>query len=113
MNLMHNCQGVQQLSIPFSDEAIDVMSGFLKALSDPTRLKIMLLLSITDGLNVCEIAQNLEMTHSAVSHQLGMLKRMRLLSSKKQGKNVAYFLADDHIFAIINSASDHASEIVG
>ena len=113
MNLMHNCQGVQQLNIPFSDKTIDVMSGFLKALSDPTRLKIMLLLSITDGLNVCEIAQNLEMTHSAVSHQLGMLKRMRLLSSKKQGKNVAYFLADDHIFAIINSASDHAFEIVG
>lgn len=110
---MHSCQEFEKINIPFSDESVNVMAGFLKALSDPTRLKIMLLLSITDGLNVCDIAQNLEMSHSAVSHQLGMLKRMRLLSSKKQGKNVAYFLADDHIYAIINSASDHASEIVG
>ncbi|HEY8389636.1 MAG TPA: metalloregulator ArsR/SmtB family transcription factor [Clostridia bacterium] len=109
---MHNCQEVKQIKIPFSDQTVDVMAGFLKALSDPTRLKIMLLLSISDGLNVCDIANNLEMTHSAVSHQLGMLKRMRLLYSKKQGKNVAYFLADDHIYSIINSASDHAQEIV-
>lgn len=110
---MHNCDQVKQITIPFTQETVDVMAGFLKALSDPTRLKIMLLLSVTDGLNVCDIAQNLNMTHSAVSHQLGMLKRMRLLNSKKQGKNVAYFLADDHIYAIINSASDHACEIVG
>jgi ArsR family transcriptional regulator len=109
---MHSCEDVRQINIPFSLETVEVMAGFLKALSDPTRLKIMLLLSMTDGLNVCEIAQNLDMTHSAVSHQLGMLKRMRLLSSKKTGKNVAYSLKDDHIYAIINSASDHALEIV-
>lgn len=72
--------------IPYSDRTIEIMAGFLKAMSDPNRLKIMVLLSVFKELNVISIARNLNMTHSAVSHQLNMLKRMRLLASKREGK---------------------------
>lgn len=99
-------------TIPYSEQTIEIMAAFLKAMSDPNRLKILLLLSTSRGLNVLTIAQTLNMTHSAVSHQLNMLKRMRLLTSKKDGKNVIYSLADDHIYAIINASADHALEIV-
>ncbi|HEY8419828.1 MAG TPA: metalloregulator ArsR/SmtB family transcription factor [Clostridia bacterium] len=98
--------------IPYSDQTIEIMAEFLKAMSDPNRLKILLLLSTSNGLNVISIAQALNMTHSAVSHQLNMLKRMRLLTSKKDGKSVIYSLADDHIYSIINASADHALEIV-
>ncbi|NLC16586.1 MAG: helix-turn-helix transcriptional regulator [Clostridiales bacterium] len=98
--------------IPYSDRTIEIMAGFLKAMSDPNRLKIMVLLSVFKELNVISIARNLNMTHSAVSHQLNMLKRMRLLASKREGKNVIYSLADDHIYSIINAAADHALEML-
>ncbi|HHW90527.1 MAG TPA: helix-turn-helix transcriptional regulator [Clostridiales bacterium] len=98
--------------IPYDDQTIEIMAGFLKAMSDPNRLKILLLLSVSQELNVISIAQTLNMTHSAVSHQLNMLKRMRLLTSKREGKNVIYSLADDHIYSIINAAADHALEIL-
>lgn len=109
---MHNCdcEIIEIENIPFDDNTISNMSEFLKGLADPTRLKIVALLSRNCGLNVCAIAQSLNMTHSATSHQLSVLKKLRLVSSKKIGKNVSYSLADGHIHAIVSAAADHAQE---
>ena len=69
---------------------INDMGDFFKALSDPTRLKIVL--TISNG-EICvnDIAAKIGMTKSAVSHQLAYLKNLRLIKSRKDGKEVYYF----------------------
>jgi len=90
-------------------EQIDDMSKFFKALSDSTRLKIVL--AISNG-EICvnDIANTIGMTKSAVSHQLSYLKNLRLIKSRKDGKEVYYSLDDDHVNLLIKSAWDHVTE---
>ena len=90
-------------------EQIDDMSKFFKALSDSTRLKIVL--AISNG-EICvnDIANTIGMTKSAVSHQLSYLKNLRLIKSRKDGKEVFYSLDDDHVNLLIKSAWDHVTE---
>ncbi len=90
------------------DKIID-MSDFFKALSDPTRLKIVL--TIFNG-EICvnDIAANIGMTKSAVSHQLAYLKKLRLIKSRKEGKEVFYSLDDDHVNLLVTSAWEHVNE---
>ena len=90
-------------------EQIDDMSKFFKALSDSTRLKIVL--AISNG-EICvnDIANKIGMTKSAVSHQLSYLKNLRLIKSRKDGKEVYYSLDDDHVNLLIKSAWDHVTE---
>lgn len=85
------------------------MSNFFKALSDETRLKIILVIS--DG-EICvnDIANKIGMTKSAVSHQLSYLKKLRLVKSRKDGKEVYYSLDDDHVNLLIKSAWEHVNE---
>ena len=91
-----------------ADKIVD-MSGFFKALSDPTRLKIVLTISKGE-ICVNDIANNIGMTKSAVSHQLSYLKKLRLIKSRKEGKEVYYSLDDDHVNLLINSAWEHVTE---
>lgn len=85
------------------------LSDFFKILGDPTRLRI--LFAIDKGaLCVCDIAELLGMTKSAVSHQLGTLRRSDLVTYRKVGKNTFYELADDHVRDIIEKALDHIRE---
>lgn len=72
---------------------IDEMAVLFKMFADSTRLKIMNLLLYKE-LNVCEIASLLNMTHSAISHQLATLKMVNLVKSRKNGKEVYYSLSD-------------------
>lgn len=90
-------------------EQIDDMSKFFKALSDSTRLKIVL--AISNG-EICvnDIANTIGMTKSAVSHQLSYLKNLRLIKSRKDGKEVFYSLDDDHVNLLIKSAWEHVTE---
>jgi len=90
-------------------EKIYDMRDFFKALADYTRLKIILVIS--DG-EICvnDIATKIEMTKSAVSHQLSYLKKLRLVKSRKEGKEVFYSLDDDHVNLLIKSAWDHVNE---
>ena len=85
------------------------MSTLFKMFSDPTRLKIMNVL-LNNELNVCEIAYLLNMTHSAISHQLATLKLSNLVKSQKKGKEVYYSLADEHISSIIAIGKEHVEE---
>ena len=88
---------------------INDMGDFFKALSDPTRLKIVL--TISNG-EICvnDIAAKIGMTKSAVSHQLAYLKSLRLIKSRKDGKEVYYSLDDDHVNILIKSAWEHVTE---
>ena len=85
------------------------LAEFFKVLSDPTRVRIML--AIDGGpLCVCDIAELLGMTKSAVSHQLKILRQSDLVTYKRSGKNIFYELADEHVRDIIECALDHIRE---
>ena len=91
------------------NETIEEMAVLFKMFGDSTRLKIMRSLINTE-LNVCEIAYLLNMSHSAISHQLTTLKMVNLVKSRKSGKEVYYSLADEHISSIIAIGQEHVME---
>ena len=85
------------------------VAGSFKILADPTRVKILHALSQKE-LCVCDIAALLGMTHSAVSHQLRLLRNLNLVKFRKEGKIVYYLLADGHIAKLIKLGVEHARE---
>ncbi len=91
------------------EDKLLLIADFYKALSDSTRIKIINLLS-NNELCVCDIAVILNMTKSAVSHQLKNLREMDLIRSKKQGKEVWYSLADEHVLEVFNVSLEHILE---
>ncbi len=95
-------------AIPDNDQILDLSETF-KVLSDPTRLKIVIALSKQE-LCTIDIAGVLGVTESAVSHQLRMLKTLRLVKQRKEGKMVFYSLDDEHIEDLIRVATRHISE---
>ena len=82
------------------------LSELFRALSDETRTKILYLLSAHE-LCVCDIAHLLETSLPAVSHHLRLLKIMRLVKSRKEGKQVFYTLDDEHVISLIRVAQEH------
>lgn len=101
---------MEDMSLNKYQNAIMDMCEFFKILGDPTRLKIMLLIDNNTTMCVNDIADKLEMTKSAVSHQLALLRQARLISSKKEGKEVFYTLQDDHIKTVVETAFEHVTE---
>ncbi|MEF9961808.1 MAG: metalloregulator ArsR/SmtB family transcription factor [Erysipelotrichaceae bacterium] len=85
------------------------LSSLFKMFSDPTRLKILSVL-FQEELCVCDIAALLEMSHSAISHQLSVLRANRIIKYRKVGKNVYYALNDEHIELIYNAGLSHILE---
>ncbi|HAL56562.1 MAG TPA: transcriptional regulator [Bacteroidetes bacterium] len=90
-------------------ETILGLTETFKVLSDPTRLKIVFALTRIE-LCVIDIAELLDVTESAVSHQLRLLKTLRLVKQRKEGKMVYYSLDDEHIEDLIRVATRHISE---
>jgi ArsR family transcriptional regulator len=82
------------------------LSELFRALSDETRTKILYLLSRQE-LCVCDLAYLLDMSLPAVSHHLRLLKTMRLIRSRRDGKQVFYTLDDDHVLSLIEVAREH------
>lgn len=82
------------------------LSELFRALSDETRTKILYLLSRQE-LCVCDLAYLLDMSLPAVSHHLRLLKTMRLIRSRRDGKQVFYALDDDHVLSLIEVAREH------
>ncbi len=82
------------------------LSELFRALADETRTKILYLLS-QQKLCVCDLAHILEMTLPAVSHHLRLLKTMRLVKARREGKQVFYTLDDEHVLALIQVAREH------
>lgn len=90
-------------------ETLTDMAELFKLFGDPTRLKILISLSQQE-LCVCDLAALIEMTQSAVSHQLRLLKQGRLVTSRREGKSVFYSLADDHVHTLLGQCMEHISE---
>jgi ArsR family transcriptional regulator, lead/cadmium/zinc/bismuth-responsive transcriptional repressor len=86
--------------------SVSGLSELYKALADETRIKILYLLSQRE-LCVCDLAFLLETTLPAVSHHLRLLKTLRLVSSRREGKMVFYRLDDDHVLALIEQGKEH------
>ena len=82
------------------------LADLFSALSDPTRLRIISVL-LEREMNVGDIAAQLEMTESAVSHQLRGLRYMHLVRSRKNGRQVFYSLDDDHVAKLYRMGLDH------
>lgn len=85
------------------------LSEFFKVFGDSTRIKILYVLSQSE-MCVCDIAALLQMGQSAISHQLRVLKQMRLVTFRREGKTVFYSLADAHIQTILAQGMEHISE---
>jgi ArsR family transcriptional regulator, lead/cadmium/zinc/bismuth-responsive transcriptional repressor len=85
------------------------MAEFFSFLGDANRLRILSLLA-TEELCVGDLAGVLDMSESAVSHQLRNLRAMRLVSYRKQGRNVFYRLHDSHILHLYQSVAEHLDE---
>lgn len=92
-----------------SERDYDDLSMIFTMFSDSTRLKIMNAL-FTSELCVGDLAILLEMSQSAVSHQLAQLKKTKLVRTQKRGKLVYYSMADEHIMNIYKMALDHIHE---
>lgn len=88
---------------------INDMANFFKMLADSTRIKIIFAIG-EDEKNVNSICEKINMSKSAVSHQLALLRAARLVKYRRLGKEVYYSLDDDHIKLLINSAWEHVNE---
>lgn len=91
------------------DDTIYDLAELFKVFGDSTRTKILSCLEIRD-LCVCDIASCLNMTKSAVSHQLRILRSAKLVKTKKNGKEVIYSLDDEHVSKIFECGLSHINE---
>ncbi len=94
--------------MPDEDQLYDLAEVF-KVFGDSTRIKILYVLFEAE-LCVCDIAQLLNMTQSAISHQLRILKQNRLVKNRRDGKSVFYSLADSNVKTIISQGMEHIQE---
>jgi len=91
------------------EDALYEAANLFKIFGDATRIRIMFVL-FTEELCVCDIAKSLDMTQSAISHQLRILKQARLVKSRRAGKTIFYSLADAHVKGIFYQAMEHIME---
>lgn len=98
-------------NMPEENELYD-LSDFFKVLGDSTRAKIMCALDAHE-LCVCDLAALLNMTKSAISHQLRALRDANLVINRRDGKNIYYALADDHVRQIFEMGLEHIRETCG
>ena len=94
--------------LPDVEELYDLAELF-KVFGDTTRIRILYVLFEAE-MCVCDIAEMLNMTQSAISHQLRLLKQFRLVKSRRDGKTIYYSLADDHVRSIIDQGKEHIEE---
>ncbi|PSB23317.1 ArsR family transcriptional regulator [filamentous cyanobacterium CCP2] len=90
-------------------ERAQQMAEFFGTLADPTRLRLLSVLA-TQELCVCDLAIALKMSESAVSHQLRVLRSQRLVKYRKEGRNVHYSLADNHVINLYREVAEHLDE---
>lgn len=91
------------------EDALYDLAELFKVFGDSTRIRILSVL-MGEELCVCDIAEVLGMTQSAVSHQLRVLKNAKLICNRKEGKQVFYALADDHVNTILAMGLEHIEE---
>ena len=96
------------MAIP-EKEIMDFIGELCKGVADPTRVHILYLLAERE-LCVTDIAEAVDLSQSAISHQLRILKQMQLIKFRREGKNILYSLADDHVKTILEMGLEHVLE---
>ena len=95
-------------TMPDEDELYDLAELF-KVFGDSTRIRILFVLFESE-VCVCDLAEALSMTQSAISHQLRILKQNKLVKNRREGKSIFYSLADEHVRTIIAQGMEHIQE---
>ena len=90
-------------------EIMDFIAELFKGFADSTRVHILYLLAEQEQC-VTEIAEKVDLSQSAISHQLRILKQMQLIKFRRDGKNILYSLADDHVKTILEMGLEHVLE---
>lgn len=114
MNQNSKCECMQNIvqkvkSLMPKEELLYDLAELYKIFGDSTRVKILYAL-LESELCVCDLAEVLNMSGSAVSHQLRILKSCKLVKYKRDGKTMLYSLADEHVFSILNQGMNHICE---
>lgn len=91
------------------EKELNDLADLFKIFGDYTRIRILFVLFEAE-VCVCDLAQALDMTQSAISHQLKILKQSRLVKSRREGKSIFYSLADEHVETIIGKGREHIAE---
>ncbi|WP_026692587.1 ArsR/SmtB family transcription factor [Peribacillus kribbensis] len=97
----------KKINQDIDEETLLLVSQTFKALSDPTRIRILLLLFQGEH-SVNQIAESLELLQSTVSHQLRFLKNLRLVKSRREGTHLFYSHDDDHVIGVLKQTIEHA-----
>lgn len=106
---VHNTIIEQVKSKMYPDDRMKDLADFYKIFGDATRIRILCVLMQSE-MCVCDLAELLHMTQSAISHQLRVLKQMKLVKYRRDGKTIFYSLADNHIQTIIHQGMEHITE---
>jgi len=93
----------------FSEETAQGLAELFRILGESTRVKILHALSCTE-LCVCDLSELLNMSHSAVSHQLRLLRANKLVRFRRSGKNIFYSLDDEHVEGLLSQGTEHIQE---
>ena len=114
--MSNNCQEftIHPKNVAFARKTIEESNPselvtFFKLLSTESRIKILLALSEVE-LCVCDLSTTLNMEQSAISHQLSLLRRHRLVKPRREGKQVFYSLEKEHLHPILNQTLEHMKE---
>ena len=108
-NLIHQDTVEQVRALLPVDETLYDLAELFKIFGDSTRVKILYAL-LESELCVCDLAKLMEVTQSAVSHQLRVLKASKLVKFRREGKTVYYSLADEHVSRILSQGMEHIAE---
>lgn len=108
-NIIHEDTVNKVKPLVLDTDTSEQLALFYKIFGDSTRIKILSALDESE-MCVCDLASVLDMTKSAISHQLAILKRASLVKYKRDGKEVYYSLADEHIKKILEMGFEHISE---
>lgn len=92
-----------------NEEKLYDLAELFKTFGDSTRIRILFALHEGES-GVNDIADTLNMTQSAISHQLKILKQSKLIGNRREGKNIIYFLADNHVKTILDMGMEHINE---
>ena len=107
--IIHADTLMQVKSLLPEDEVLYDLAELFKIFGDSTRVKILYAL-LESELCVCDIAKLMDVSQSAVSHQLRVLKASKLVKFRREGKTIYYSLADNHVVSILNQGMEHIEE---
>ena len=105
----HGHADISHLIANVTEKELGDLAELFKVFGDSTRIKILYDLFHGEK-NVTEICEDLEMNQSAISHQLKLLKTSKLVNSRREGKQMIYSLADEHVKTIIAMGKEHIEE---